>query len=247
MIYAPNLVLGGEWLLVSLINSFHWRSMIQKDAKILEPERRAEIEALVQDLSRRMGISKKVKVMEIENLGGGSAVAQAIGNTFFFTPGIVINPHYFQLKSSSMTEFILAHELAHLSANHSLLGGIAASLAGIITTVALSVLFPQIAFSATVGLIGCAVGAIALILFSQWMEGCADRTAFSILSEESKKSVVDFHGNSIISNLEFRNDANASIFSKAWRRIEITSEGNERFEFFHPSLTDTYKYLYAMV
>lgn len=242
-----NVLSGGAFISSAIPGFFPWRLYLQKDVKLLESSKRKSIEEKIKHLASKLGLKKEIAVIEIKNLWG---TAQALGNSFLpCRAGIAIDPELFGDLTEGAQEFVLAHELSHIKSNDMCTMGVFASIIGIITTIAISVLFPTLTtFSSSIlgtpaVLIGITVSIVAWVFFSRWREECADKLAFSICSSEGQRDVVSFFEYIQKEQLEFRNSPYVSFLSSIWRKTIINSEGDERFDIVHPSLKTRISYL----
>lgn len=240
-------------LLGTIPGSFSWRLRLQKDDKLLSATKRGFIESKVQELASKLGINKPIELIEKKGLMGG---AQAQGIAFFSSrAGIAIDPDLADSMPEAELEFLIAHELSHIKANDLIWMGAVSSIVGVITTLAMSNLFPSSAayfspivvatsmISSLAALVGVSVSVIASALFSKWREECADKLGFSVCSDAAQKAAPQFFENIRTSQIEYRNDEKGSCLSKLWRKFLITEAGDVRFDVLHPSLKTRIKYL----
>lgn len=249
-----NLCSGGSMLLSSVFGIFSWRLRFQKDDKLLSSIKRKHIESKIQELASKLGINKPIELIEKNGLVGG---AQAQGISLFSgRAGMVIDPDLVNDMPEEQLEFVIAHELSHIKANDYLiwLGG-APSIVGVITTLAMSRLFPSSAthfppivmatfmVSSPAALVGLSASINAFVIFSRWREECADKLGFSVCSGAAQKAAPQFFEKIRTFQIEHRNDKEGSCLSRVWRKFLITESGETRFEVLHPSLKNRIKYL----
>ncbi len=150
---------------------------------------------------------------------------------------------------------MVAHELSHIKANDLIWLETVPGIAGVITTLAMSILFPSSAtyfppiviatlmVSSPAAVVGLSVSGIAFLAFSKWREKCADKLGFSICSNAAQKAAPLCFDTIRISQIEYRNGEEGSYLSKVWRRFLITEDGEARFDVYHPSLKNRKEYL----
>lgn len=246
-----NLFRGGTMLFSAIPGSFSWRLRFQKDDKLLSTEKRNQIESKAQELAQKLGISKHIELIEKKGLMTG---AQAQGIAFFSgRAGIAIDPYMADEMSEAELEFLIAHELSHIKANDIVWMGAIPGIVGVITTLAMTILFPStVVFSSTVAtpiltspaaLVGLSVSLVAFAFFSRWREECADKLGFSVCSKAAQKAAPQFFEKIRTVQIEYRNNEEGSCFSKLWRKFLITEAGDFRFDVLHPSLKTRIKYL----
>ncbi len=147
------------------------------------------------------------------------AGAQAEGVSLFSgRAGIAINPDLVDEISGGQLEFLLAHELSHIKANDLIWMGGVLSIVGVITTLAMSILFPSSAayfspivmatlmVSSPAAVVGLSVSLVALVFFSKWREECADKLGFSVCSDAAQKAAPQFFEKIRTAQIEYRND-----------------------------------------
>lgn len=219
-----NLCSGGSMFLSTIPGSFSWRLRLQKDDKLLSSTKRRHIESEVQELASKLEINKPIELIEKKGLMTG---AQAQGIAFFSgRAGIAIDPDLVYEMSEAELEFVIAHELSHIKANDLIWMGAVPSIVGVITTLAMSNLFPSSAayfspivvatlmVSSPAAIGGLSVSVIALALFSKWREECADKLGFSICSDAAQKAAPEFFDKIRTSQIEHRNNDEGSCFSR---------------------------------
>jgi Zn-dependent protease with chaperone function len=245
---ALNLFHGGAFWFTPLLGEtvFSWKLWWYSDEKILASSERQVLEKKIQDIAGKLGITKKIELREVEGFFSG---AQAAGNNLLpGRAGIILDPALAECSSAEL-EFILAHELAHIKSNDLLTIFLFGAVVGIITTIALIILFPPLSIyspflgCAPAATIGFLVGTVALIFFSQWRERCADELAFSICSKEGREGGIKFIERMRDMNLAYRNENSDSSFTRLWRKIYVTQGGDVRWDIFHPSLNNRIEHL----
>lgn len=245
MVTCLNLCFSGSTFLVSISAIFPWRLHFQKDAKLLSPEKRSYLESKIRELSEKLAISRRVELLEIKGLLFTDA--QALG--FAASPGrlgIAINPESFDCMPEEMQEVIIAHELSHIRSNDFAWVGICSSILGVITALALHILFPSLSIyspDSPAAIIGFAVSTVALIFFSRWREECADKRGLSICSAPARVAAPYIFEWLKEETLHYRNDPKSSSLSKLWRKFCISEEGEDRLDILHPSLKTRIRYI----
>lgn len=248
-----NLISGGSFLLVGVFGSLSWRLRFQKDGKILLNENRKEIESNIKKLAQNIGIEKPVELIEVNKV---TTIAQAQGiGSFSGRVGIAINPGQILQLYKFERELLIAHELAHIKTNDPLWMGLIPGIAGVITTLAMTILFPSsgtyfsrnIVINSLIGspaaLVGIAVSFIVCSFFSKWREECADKLAMSICSNEAKLAAPMLFERLKQAHILHRNDPKCKGFSKLWRKLLISQNGDYIFDIFHPSYNARINYL----
>jgi Zn-dependent protease with chaperone function len=246
-----NLFYGGSMLLSAIPGSFSWRLRFQESENELSKYKREQINEKIENLAKNLEIRKPIELVQKKGL---VTIAQAQGLALFSSrAGIVLDPNIVCRLPEVQLEFLIAHELSHIKANDHMWIGVVSGIVGIITTSAMSILFPSsVAFSSTVAtfiqippaaLVGLSLSAIALINFSKWREECADKRGFSVCSDDSQEAAPEFFETIRTSQRMYRNDKKGSSLSKLWRKFLITKAGDARFDVLHPSLTTRIGYL----
>lgn len=233
---------------LSLVPAFSvLRFCSKKDEKILPAKKRLELEILVNTLAEKIGIKKHIEIKEVSNFSAG---AQAFGSNLLpVSPAIILDPELFVSISPSEQEFLIGHELSHIKYDDLLKMSVVSGLLGVISTVALKVLFPSLAiFSISLGsspaaFIGFVVSSVALIMYSRKSEEQADKTSFSLCSHRNKNGGAKLFKRVQKNAISVRNEEGCSFWSNLWHKIAITNEGNTRYDIMHPSLTSRIKYL----
>lgn len=265
-----NLLSGGSIILISLNGIFPWRLHCQKDAKTFDKPIRNWMDKKVQELAGKLNISKPIELIEVPGLFATDAQAQGIA-ILKGRAGIAIDsPPKKDISEEEVeeeidveqtynnlaeTEFILAHELAHIKGNDVLWMGIAPAIIGAITTLAVSILFPQSAIyfsplvmsvvmiSSPAAAIGLTVSILALIFFSRWLEERADKLGFSVCSPQAQEAASKVFEDLRLANIAHRNNEKGSFISKLWNKVLITKDGDTRWDVMHPSLKTRVNYL----
>jgi Zn-dependent protease with chaperone function len=248
-----NLLSGASFFLAAIPGSISWRLRFQKDACLLDSRIKKFIESKIKEFALKLGISKEVELREIKDLMG---YAQAQGNAIWpGRIGIVIDSELANKASQDQLEFLIGHELSHIKANDAIWMATAASSVGVITTLAMSILFPSSAayfsklvictfmVSSPAAAIGLTASSIAFVFFSKRREECADRLGFAICSKAAKQAAPQFFEKIIKEHLEDRDNQKDTYWLRLLTRILITKEGNDRLDLFHPSLTKRVEYL----
>ena len=248
-----NLFTGSYALLTAIPGVSSWRLYLQKDAKDLSAQKRDELESKIKELAGKLSINKPVELIEIK---GCLTLAQAQGGVLLPGKiGIAIDPEVVNETSSDELEFILAHELSHIKANDIMWMGITSGIAGLIATLAMSVLFPSSAayfpkiilctlmVSSPASVVGVLVSLIAFTILSRWREECADKLALSVCSDAAKKAASSPFEKIRLDNIDQRNHPSGSTFSRLLIKLLITKDGNNRSDILHPSLTYRISYL----
>lgn len=247
-----NLLSGGMILTAVVPGIFSWRLRFQKDDKHLNQNKRTRLELKIQELAKKLEINKPIELIEKRNLWCG-AEAQGLA-LFSCRAGIAIDPDLVNAIPVDELEFLIAHELSHIKANDLISMGVIPSAIGVLTTLAMSLLFPATAanFSPMVAmllipspaaLVGVSVSAITFALFSKWREKCADKLGRSICSDAAKKTAFHFYDRVRRLQFEYRNDENCSFCSKILRRFLFSEDGDFRLDVLHPPLSTRIKYL----
>ncbi len=224
-----------------------YRLYLQKDAKQLELAKRNFIESKIQELAAKLQISKPIELIEIKDL---RISAQALGNNFFSgRAAVAIDPNFAMNSSEAALEFVIAHELAHIKNNDAIRFGVC-SLAGIITTAAICLLFPasatqfsnpllRLVLYSPAFVVGLTVIAVTYPLFSQWIEKRADLLAVSFCSEAAQKAAIEQFEKDRQAYIEIKNSPKSSL----WQKLLITPDGECRDDLFHPPIKTRINYL----
>ncbi len=151
----------------------------------------------------------------------------AAAGTNMFTKGdaaVIISPGFYEADRDACS-WVMKHEISHIRHNdlftkhlEPCICQLAASIFGMC---ALSVV-PAVALAFTVGI-------VSFVLFSRWREGKADDFAIENSSIEELKGGKRFLTAIQETSIEERNTF--------WKRVRISSSGNDRLDILHPSLT----------
>lgn len=235
-----DLLSSGSAFVCTIPSAFSWRLRFQTDDQLLPQAKRRSIESKIQELAKELGISKTIELIEKRNLATG-AQAQGIGS-FSSRIGIVIDPDLANALPEAELEFVLAHELSHIKANDNLWIGVFPSIAGVITTLAMSTLFPSLAADFSISIVslsavpGIAVSTIALFSLSKWREECADKLGFSACSCNAKKAAPAFFDRIRVGQARLRDN-------DVLKRFLFTEDGESRLDVLHPPLASRVQYL----
>jgi len=240
---VPILVGGGLVLASTLPNTFAWKLHLEPETyTICGGIDRRNLAAKIEILRTRLSIPKPIAFKESTS----AESLQAQGTVLFpGAAGIVYNPALLAQFSEAEWEFFLAHELCHIRSNDQLLFGLCASAIAIVTTVAISILFPSFAlltaFSIKTTTFG--IGLIAKVIISRWREICADKQAFAVCSPEAQNGAISAFEKWRNAHIEARNDETVPYIVQIWRKLTTSSEGNYRLDLLHPSFTTRISYL----
>lgn len=169
-----------------------------KDEKWLPNQGRIYLEEKIKEVALKLGVTKKIEILDmlyaaVPEQGHGSSLLPG-------RAGIIVNSAcYYDRPLAVKRGFKIAREIAHIKNNDTLSIGVVVVAAGVISSMALAVLFPFLAVknstlnnntpATTIGIF--VATPIALVLFSRWREACADKTALSICSQEEKQAALD--------------------------------------------------------
>ena len=246
MTFYYNLLCSGSLSFAAIPTSLAWRLHLQKDDRILDIAQRNFIELKAQELATKLGINKRIEILEKSHLLG---LAQAQGLAIFSTrAGIAINPQLFETLTESQTEFILAHEIAHIKANDFLTIFLIPGLIGMLTHLAISFLVP--AYAVFVPLLGTSISAtlgalasyLSLVFVSRWREECADKLGYSNCSLAAQIAGPGFFENAILGQQQLR-EQEGPWYTRLFNKVAFTEEGDFRLDFLHPPLTTRVNYL----
>ncbi len=199
---------------------------------------------IVDDLTDRMGISKKIEVRrtpveEKFEYAAFGALALPFSQSF-----LVPQTHWISQEAKPL---VYAHEIAHIECNHLLKFG--ALLA--ITIIAVSIIFFGMSPLEFALLAGVVAGVAALILYSQYAEKEADLRACEVLSDEEILSGVAMFEQIRIEQLETYNEAKAGrtghYFADLVFRMTLNENGDNLLDIFHPPLSERISYMNAFV
>lgn len=247
-----NLCSGAGILLSIIPNCLSWRLHLQNDDRQLSSDKRHQIESKIQELAQKLGINKPVELIEKKGL---STVAQAQGTSLFSgRAGIAIDPEIAAILPEGQLEFLIAHELSHIKSNDVIRFG-TASIPGVITTFAMSLLFPSsttlfpltiitcTGITSPAAAVGLAASGIAFSVLSKWREEHADKLGLSVCSENAKETAFRFFATIHTAQILQRDQGEGSYLSKLWDKLLITEDGEARFDVLHPSLQSRIEYL----
>jgi len=178
------------------------------------------IKTELQPFFDRMGIRKDLIVTEKLNLGFCSAQG-----TNFFTKGdaiIWVTPN-FQNVDKDACHWVMKHETCHIKNNDCFTMPLIPAICSIAAATFSTFLMPVIPTL----FVTISVGFIAQAIFSQYREGKADDLAIAESSAEELKGGRRFLMSSRVSNLESR--------KTIWKKLVISSTGENRLDFLHPS------------
>jgi|GEM_PF-5511209 len=238
--------------------SIPWKLHLQQDARILNENKRADLERKIQELANKLKIGKPIELLEIKDFNWG---VQAQGTALLpGRVGIVINPSQLLVTNEDLVtsdaemEFLIAHELSHIKTNDFLWMVAIPVLCGEITNLAMSILYPSSArcFSnpaayllfGSPSVLTCRIAVQAIFFFfARWREKCADRLGFSICSDTAKGAAFNLFERTREKNIETRNAQESSVILKYFKRLLFTQDGECRFDLYHPSLQTRIRYL----
>jgi|688.fasta_scaffold10374_9 hypothetical protein len=168
------------------------RCGIANDEKVLPKETRRKIENKIKEISQKIGIQKEIRLIE-NRLVPIFCKSFVYGDMLFFgRPIIIINPKAFENiydPSTLKINFLernLACRIFNLKSNDNLSAPLFGCIVGLITFIALSVLFPHLAISLPYvllspgGIAGTIAAHAATYLFRCWRENCAFNNALSL-------------------------------------------------------------------
>lgn len=240
-------VLSTMVALTSVISIRSYEFYVKKETKSLPDEKRKSIEEQIKSLANKLGVTKEIELIEDEN-----DIAQAFGNAILPGKAVIgVNSQFFLNLSAEMVEFTLAHEICHIKHNDNLTTPSVLILTCLVTTIALSLLFPCSAFFSLelAGnlVVSLVVGLVAMVILGQRQEELADKTAFPICSEKGKIGAIIFFEASLSANIKDRNEMGISWMSSLWRKIIIDSDGENRNDLIHPPLKTRINYLQKLM
>lgn len=235
---------GTGWLFLALAEGvFSWRLRLKTDAKFLSPYQRNFLESKTNEIAKKLGIKKDLKIIEVPRVGFG----RAMGNTIFpGKAGIAIDPELFTPRRNDDIEFLLSREISHIKSNDPLTLYIIPALVTGISFFALSIFFPRLATRSLASNIPFAIGLVAHVIFVRWREKCADKQGFSVCSEQGKIGAIKFLKGFQEDAISARNDKTLSLMTRLWIRLIYSAEGELRFNIFEPSLKSRIQYLKSM-
>ncbi len=176
----------------------------------------------IQPFLEKEKIRKDLIVVETPNDG----ICAALGtNLFKKGDAVVMLAPGLNDKDQEACHWIMKHEIGHIKNNDPftipLIGSLSSTAAAVFGTLTMPWL------SAT--LLTAGVGLTASSLFSQWREGKADDFAI-----ENSSDVELLGGRRFLMALQQMNLNERQTF---WKKIEVSSYGNNTFDILHPSLT----------
>lgn len=242
---------GGHTFFLRTLSAYFPRVLRFQDQTPTPLLYREELEPKINDFASRLKFNKPVK-LESNSLISG--FAQGLGMKALGGEAIIrVHPKRINGLSSSQREFVLAREVAQIHANKGVWLGLVPGLVGIITTLALSLLFPPLAiplsnliglmiFGSPAAAIGCTVASIAWVVLSRKLERDADDVAFELCSVNARRLAPLIFNDERQFNISRRDDPAVSCAVKAWRKCFITSNGNSRINISQRSLTAREKY-----
>jgi hypothetical protein len=214
---------------------------------------RPKITTAIHSKATEMGIKKPIKVLfknepeAAENVGFiiKSNRSQAYGNRLL--PGraaFVIYASSFP-KESEGREFFICQELARIKNNDFVAKPVVGLLASVISVIGLGILFPSLlissgvisVFFSPVGLIAGVIGVVAQGIFSNWMNRRTFQTAIKSCSETGLEKALNQYKQMRDKNLTQRQAEGVHPFFKRMLQIQISKEGNNRFDWTDYSLT----------
>jgi hypothetical protein len=185
-----------------------------------------QVKQQIQPFLEKNEIRTDLIVIETPNLG-----LCAAQGTNLFKKGdalVMLAPGFYE-KDKNACLWVMKHELSHLKNNDAftmpLIGSISSAAAAVFGTLTL----PW--FSAA--LLTVTVGITVFSLFSQWREGRADSFA-----------IENSSGDELLGGRRFliaAQQMNLQERQTFWQKIAISSNGNNRFDILHPSLTSRIK------
>lgn len=191
-----------------------------------------ELGAALQQKARELQITKDVKVKSVVSSNNMiSEGACAHGNELLPGPcGVTIDFSKFQ--SIDQIIGVLSHEFAHIKNNDRL----SIPLVGIMTsTVSQAILKRVFRGSKFTNLTAVALGGIVSAVFSQYRELEADRAALEVCNVAERQAIAEVYKNIRDSHVAYRNEEGIGEIERLKRCFLITSEGDLRLDFSHPS------------
>jgi hypothetical protein len=178
------------------------------------------IKTELQPFFDRMGVRKDLIVIERFNFGFCAAQG-----TNFFTKGdaiISVAPN-FQNVDKDACHWAMKHETCHIKNNDCFTMPLVPAICSIAAATFSTFLMPVIPTL----LVTISIGCIAQAIFSQYREGKADDLAIAESSVEELKGGRRFLMALKAANLEAR--------KTTWKKLVISSTGENRLDFLHPS------------
>lgn len=238
-IFWDSFRVGTCAFLASLANVLAIQERFSEDERLLSPKKRDFLESKIRELSHKLGITKQVELKEVT----GSYTATAYGcNLLPTASGIIIDPNLVHESSEAELEFVLAHELVHIRQNDVPWTLSLMSIAAVITTIAIHILFPaSLALMGAVktGMIVTAMLATRVFV-ARRREEAADRLGFSICSRAAQEAAPQFFEKARKNNVEIK-----AYKPSLLNNLTLTKEGDDLLAFFHPPLTHRINYLQA--
>lgn len=238
--WIPRIV-HRPWLAPSLTEALRpWHLYHPQEVKIPNPHfeiNKKIIAERVNHISKAFGIKKTLEVVYLRDSAFGG---YALGNTLLpGKAGIAMSAlNTITLKEHEF-EWYIAHEISHI-VNHDILTmSLFSGIIGHITILALSILIPApLTFSplwiSCVTIAGIFSRIIGISLFSSWRELMADKTAFSVCSDEAKLAAIKFHKKICESNISHKQMKYHSCFSALRAKFRYTDAGGDRLDICHP-------------
>lgn len=199
-----------------------------KDTRTLPSDRRSALQDKVNDLAEKLDMRKPLQLIETNKI----KKIVSSGNTLFQgKAGILINPEYFH-ESNPLNEFELAHAIAKIKNNDVIVTSLIAGLVGVITNIALKILFPQLPPSSFSGFkidsidIATFISGFAAGMIFDYRSCRTEQMAFSMCSRVGQQAVIDNLRQQQVDNINKRNDANVSKISAFFRKVFIKENGD---------------------
>ena len=180
------------------------------------------IKKKMQPFLDNVGIRKDIIFAETPNLGFCSGV----GTNMFkkYDAAVMIAPGFYEADKDACT-WVMKHEISHIKNNDgftmSCVPGVCQLAAAVFGMCSLSFL-PALGVAFTVGIVSHSV-------FSQWREAKADDFAIENSTDEELKG-----GRRVLKGFQATNLEERKTF---WKRIAISSSGENRLDIAHPSIT----------
>ncbi|MBI2743524.1 MAG: hypothetical protein HYX48_06375 [Chlamydiales bacterium] len=212
----------------------------------------------VSRIAKEMGIKKQIQVRS-RSQGGCGSQQTCEAESAYAARGTSMGPGRALVFSSSTPmpafykRFILRHELAHIKHGDTLM----VDLAYLVTTLAANTLLDACGCAPT-GVFEAAQQGMLIRFAAQGsqtlaltrIEARADR--FALLSTpQEERAQLRVEGESSIKELQkmllqVRNDPSAPLLMRLFRKIQISREGDLRFNFTHPSFSERRKMFAAL-
>ncbi|CAF22787.1 M48 family metalloprotease [Candidatus Protochlamydia amoebophila] len=184
------------------------------------------IKTELQPFFDRIGIRQDIIVIERLNLGFCGAQG-----TNFFTKGdavIWVAPKFHKVDKGAC-HWVMKHEACHIKNNDCFTMPLIPAICSIAAATFSAFMMPIIPAL----LITMSVGFIAQAIFSQYREGKADDLAITESSVEELKG-----GRRLLMSLQ---QTNLESRTTIWKKLVISSSGENRFDFLHPSTASRLK------